>query len=235
MKIKVCIANYGQNQLWCLEKILAEFSKYKKYILDITEYTTEKSNRKHYLYHSEVRAELPFKCREHMANDINNFDLFLYNENDHLITEDNIDALLEHTKTLNMPRCSGFYRYEINTNKEKILIDHHYHWGKVINKVYDNDFSVKNNHQGCYLLTKDQLQFCIDSGKYLVKPRYEMGRYGPLEQGATDPYTECGLEKVFPKDLKLLKRLGIQHIPTKYCVKPIFLKYPGLTYEKLLE
>ncbi len=232
MNIKVCIANYGTHQLWCLEKMLEEFSKFKKYNLCITEYTTERPNRPHHWFSTSVGMDLPFKCRKHMADEIDNFDLFLYNENDHLITEDNVDALLEHTATLKMPQCSGFYRYEINPEGKEILLDPNPLWGKVINKNYENNFSLNNNHQGCYLLTREQLKFCINSGEYLVKPHG--GPYGYLEQGATDPYNRCGLEKVFPKDLKLLKRLGILHMPVKYCLKKAWIK-SGITYEKLLE
>jgi hypothetical protein len=232
MNIKVCIANYGTHQLWCLEKMLEEFSKFKKYNLCITEYTTERPNRPHHWFSTSVGMDLPFKCRKHMADEIDNFDLFLYNENDHLITEDNVDALLEHTATLKMPQCSGFYRYEINPEGKEILLDPNPLWGKVINKNYENNFSLNNNHQGCYLLTREQLKFCINSGEYLVNPHG--GPYGYLEQGATDPYNRCGLEKVFPKDLKLLKRLGILHMPVKYCLKKAWIK-SGITYEKLLE
>jgi len=230
MNIKVCIANYGDHQLWCLNKMLAEFSKYKKYKVDITEYTTERPDRKHHWFSKSVGMDLPFKCRQHMADAINDFDLFLYNENDHLITEDNIDALLEHTATLKMPQCSGFYRYEINPEGKEILLDPNPSWGHIVNKVYEHNFSLHNNHQGCYLLTREQLQFCINSGQYLVPPHG--GPYGMLEQGATDPYNRCGLEKVFPKDLSLLKRLGIWHMPVKYCLKPQWITN-GITYEQM--
>lgn len=232
MKIKVCIANYGTHQLWCLDRMLAEFASYKKYTVDITEYTTERPNRKHKWYSPSVGMDLPYKCRADMATHLYDFDLFLYNENDHLITEDNIDALLEHTYTLQIPQCSGFYRYEINPQGKHILLDPCPAYGKQVNKRYEHNFSLHNNHQGCYLLTRDQLKFCINSGEYMHGTG--RGPYGSLEQGATDPYNRCGLEKVFPKDMNLFKRLGILHMPVKYCLKQEWLKY-GITYENILD
>jgi hypothetical protein len=55
------------------------------------------------------------------------------------------------------------------------------------------------------------------------------GPYGIIEQGATDPYTQCGLEKVYPYNLKMLERLLIRHLPLKYALKEIFLKH-GMTF-----
>ena len=63
----------------------------------------------------------------------------------------------------------------------------------------------------------------VKSGNFLVHPHD--GPYGILEQGASDPYTSCGMEKVFPLDLLSLERLMIKHLPIKYCLRDEFIKH----------
>jgi hypothetical protein len=164
-----------------------------------------------------------------MAECIETYDLFLYVENDMLITEANIDAFLEHQAALPSHQISGFFRYELNGGA-KILLDLNPFWGKLVVQEYEHNFTVVNQHQGCWLLTRAQLQQCVASGQFLVDPH--TGPYGMLEQGASDPYTTCGLEKVLPKDLNLLERLQIRHLPLKYTVRDEW-KTHGLTYDKL--
>lgn len=222
MYIKVCIANHGTAQLWCLEKMLDNFRKFTKYRLDVTEYTTESPDRPHYRYEPGVGHELPFRCRFHMASDINKYDLFVYSENDHLITEKNIDAFVGHQAMLPPGFVSGFIRYEFR-NGEGILLDPNPAFGRVIDNNYGAYFSLVNNHQGCWLLTRDQLAHCIDSGEFLHKGG--RGPYGGLEQGATDPYNRCGLKKVLPTDIEQLKNHLILHMPIKYSVMPQWLSH----------
>jgi hypothetical protein len=229
-KIKICIANYGSSQLHFMKEVIREFESYKKYEVDVTVYTTVPVEYNHIMYHESVGMNLPFMCRKHMAESINDYDLFLYNENDHLITEDNIDAFMEHNSTLKPNQVSGFIRYE-QRGWRKILCDlnpgREFINGKpiLIKNRYEKDFSLYNNHQGSWLLTKEQLKTAVDSGKFVMeRPEQDcittetlMG-YWQLEQGATHPYIQCGLEKVFPKDQSLLKRLLIWHMPLKYTI-----------------
>jgi hypothetical protein len=244
MKIKICIANYGTSQIHHMNRMIEEFKKYKKYKTDITIYTTVPVEHKHILYSDGIGNYLPFQCRHHMAESVNDFDLFLYNENDHLITEDNIDAFLEHSSRLENNHVSGFIRYEERDGK-KILLDPNP--GRefidgiptLVKNRYINDFSLYNNHQGCWLLDKDKINKVIDSGEFLINsPKQylyssETGMdYCPLEQGASDPYTICGLEKVFPKEIGLLKRLLIFHMPIKYSIGDLWISH-GIEIEDL--
>lgn len=237
MNIKIVIANYGTEQLQHLYKSIEEFKSYKKYKVDITVYTTVPVNEKHKLYHPGVERFLPFTCRRDLADDIDNYDLFLYNENDHLITEDNIDAFLEHTATLSDNQVSGFIRYEMRDG-EKILLDlNPAREFALVNQRYENNFSIHNLHQGCFLLTRQQLKKITETEKFFMLPSsIEYSVTGMcldlLEQGASDPYTKFGLEKVFPKDLKLLERLLIWHLPIKYSIMDLWIKH-GITIDKL--
>lgn len=229
MKLKVALSNFGNSQIQYLDQVVAEYTRFSKYEVDLTVYSTVPVDPPHRMVCSSVGLGLPFSCREDMAKEISKHDLFLYSENDMLITEDNIDAFLLHQGTLPRDQVSGFYRYELN-NGVKLLLDLNPFWGKVVTEVFESDFRVENQHQGSWLLTSSQLQHCIDSGEFLVAPR--RGPYGILEQGASDPYTNCGLRKVFPQDLALLERLGIRHLPLKYTTRDEW-KTHGITFDKL--
>jgi hypothetical protein len=229
MKLKVAISNFGSSQVDYLNQVVEEYRKFSKYHVDLTVYSTVPIDPPHRMVCSSVGLGLPFSCRDDMAKEIAQHDLFLYSENDMLITEDNIDAFLLHQQRLPDGEVSGFYRYEIN-NGVKLLLDLNPYWGKIVTEVLERDFRVENQHQGSFLLTRAQLQRCIDSGEFLVSPR--RGPYGILEQGASDPYTNCGLKKVFPRDLILLERLGIRHLPLKYTTRDQW-KTHGITFDQL--
>lgn len=229
MKIKVAIANYGYAQRGYLKQVISELKSFKTHSVDITVYTTIPLNEKHIMFPDSVGHDLPFKCRKDMADSINDYDLFLYLENDMLVTEDNINAHLEHQATLPEKQVSGFIRYELSETK-KILVDLNPSWGKIVIESIGDNFSVVNDHQGSWLLNKEQLQHCIDSGKFVIDKHH--GRGGALEQGASDPYSECKLKRVLPKDLKLLERLQIQHLSAKY-VNRMQWKLHGITYKEL--
>jgi hypothetical protein len=229
MKIKVAIANYGEGQLGYLKQVISEFNSYKKYEVDITVYTTIPLDTKHKMYPDSIGTNLPYVCRKDMAAAVDEFDLFLYNENDMLITEENIDAFLEHQSTLPSNMVSGFIRYELRDGV-KVLVDMNTWWGKLVCKDFGDNFTVTNLHQGGWLLTKEQLKTCINSNKFVMDVHH--GRGGALEQGASDAYTECGLTKVFPKNLSLLEKLQIRHLPLKYTLDWRW-KTNGITYDKL--
>lgn len=230
MRIKVAIANFGESQLEFLAEVLREFRSFQRHAVDITVYTTVPVDAPHKILDGAIGYGLPFACREDMAASINDYDLFLYDENDMLITEENIDAFVECQSTLPPNQICGFYRYELN-NGMKLLLDLNPFWGKVVQNIYDHAFTVGNQHQGCWLLTRAQLQHCIDSGNFLVPPHVRP--YGMLEQGASDPYTNCGLEKVLPRELALLEKLQIRHLPLKYTVRDEW-KTHGLTFDQLM-
>lgn len=229
MKIKVAIANYGSEQLQYLSQVIREFRSFTDHTVDIMVYSTVPVEANYKLFDPSIGKALPFACREDMAAAASDYDLFLYVENDMLITQDNINAFIEHQSQLEPHQIGGFYRYELNAGV-KLLLDLNPFWGNLVAKHYEQHFTVVNEHQGCWLLTQQQLQRCIASGCFLVAPHY--GPYGMLEQGASDPYNNCGFEKVLPKDLALLERLQIRHLPLKYTVRDEW-KTHGITFERL--
>lgn len=228
MRIKVCANNFGSSQLIYLDKVLHEYRSYKKYKVDITIHTTVPIlNEKQVLHPESIGQALAYPCRQEMANDLDAFDIFIYTENDILITEDNIDAFLEYNNTLPDNQVAGFMLYE-QRGDQKIMMSMCEYYGPSFKKTYSHGFVINNQHQACWVLTRRQLRRAIDSGGFLVQPHF--GPYGIIEQGASDPYTQCGLEKIYPYDLKLVERLLIRHLPLKYAIKDIFLKH-GMVFK----
>jgi 2-polyprenyl-3-methyl-5-hydroxy-6-metoxy-1,4-benzoquinol methylase len=141
---------------------------------------------------------LPFGHKQLFADRIDEYDLFIYSEDDTLITQQNIDAFLQVTPVLPDNEIAGFLRYEADADGSRYCSTMHayYHWVPDSVKPIDGyTFAYcTNEHTGCYALTREQLRKAIGSGGFLVPPH--QGRYDLLCTAATDPYTQCGFTKV---------------------------------------
>lgn len=221
LRVKVIIINYRADQLKYLHQVVSEYKGMARYQVDLNIYTTVPLEYPHVLYlESEFPKslpapghQLPWPSRKEMAAEVDNYDLFIYTENDHLITEDNIEAFLEHSGCLQEGQVSGFIQYELDAAGKKILIVNPY-WDKLTKERTSDTFQLRNVHQGCWILLRKDLKRAIDSRGFLVG--LHAGPYGGLEQAASDPYTQCGLTKVFPTYYGLCERLLIHHLPNKY-------------------
>lgn len=226
MKILISIAQYGNNQLNLLKKTIAEFQNYKKYQIDITVHVTENidiNNVNIVYHHPSIRKNLVFKHREEFLKKIDNYDLFLYNENDILITENNIDTFLKYDKILPDDYCLGFIRFEKRENDENLYFpDLNPYFGECIAEktltVNNHEyFRVFNIHQGCWLLTREKLKKICNTSHFL----YENNS---LEHGASSIFNELdwnfklggSIKKVYTRDKHDLKNCMIHHLSDKY-------------------
>jgi hypothetical protein len=228
MKLLVCIASYGNANRDHLIRIIDTYMNFKKYDVHIHVDSTspiEKKNVSNDVCRLDIEKGLVYEHRAYMHKRIDEFDLFVFTEDDMLITEDNIDCFLESQKNLSPAKVIGFIRYEkIENDPESYLIDISIPTVPFIGRDI-NYFVPANVHQGCYALTKEQLKLCINSGKYLISPhsaRTPYVNYGILECGSSDIYLNCGLTKNIPNDFT---RLLIHHLTDKYVRQNnIFLK-----------
>jgi 2-polyprenyl-3-methyl-5-hydroxy-6-metoxy-1,4-benzoquinol methylase len=159
---------------------------------------------------------LPFAHKPIFARKSNNYDLFIYTEDDILITEKNIRAFIDTTTVQPENEIAGFLRSEIGENGKIYYPDVHgsEHWDPQSVRTRDGyTFAFfTNEHSGCYILTRPQLQRAIDSGGFLVGPH--QGRYGLPETAATDPYTQCSLRKMIC--ISHLEDFTVPHLSRKY-------------------
>jgi len=162
---------------------------------------------------------LPFAPRRVLADRIDRYDLFIYSEDDILITERNLRAFSRATCLLGGDEVAGFLRFEKGSDGSTHFPDvhHRYHWDAAsIKRSQGHTFAYfTNEHAACYLLTRAQLAQVVASGGFLVEPHE--GKYDMLETAATDPYTQCGLRKLIC--ISHLNDFLVHHLPNKYVGK----------------
>ncbi len=129
--ILIAIANYGNSQEKYLKEILKEFNSFKKYNISIILLNTKRLVNLNYpklkirqkIYDISIKDDLPHQHKDYFFKEKNNFDLFLYTENDILIKEINIDSFLDESRNLiGTNFIPGFIGYEKN-NLGDIFLD----------------------------------------------------------------------------------------------------------------
>jgi 2-polyprenyl-3-methyl-5-hydroxy-6-metoxy-1,4-benzoquinol methylase len=159
---------------------------------------------------------LPFAHKPIFAKRLEQYDLFVYTEDDMEVTEQNIDAFLRVSAVLESDEIAGYLRYEIGSGETMVLTDVHgpYHWRpeSVRRRGAHTVAEFTNEHAAFYLLTQAQLRKAIASGGFLCEP-YE-GRHDMLCAAATDPYTSCGFRKVVC--ISELRNFLIRHMSNLY-------------------
>jgi len=158
---------------------------------------------------------LPFPHKQLFADRIERYDLFLYSEDDMLVTERNLRAFLEAKAALPADLIPGFLQYEEGPEGRNYPEFHgHFHWDTASpRKVGPYTLAFfSNEHSGCYVLTQAQLRLAIHSGGFLVPPHQE--KYDLLCTASTDPYTQCGFEKVIC--ISHVDDFLVHHLPNKY-------------------
>ena len=218
--VLVAVASYGVAQDHYLGRLLGEYRKLRVPTrIVVLSNTSEKDARG-----AEVRVglpspnpySLPFAHRELFREFSDQYDLFIYSEDDTLISERHIEAFLQAQSKLQEDEIVGFIRSETNPNGQQFItsIHHHFRWDpqSVVERGGELFASLTNQHSGCFIATRKQLRKAIDSGGFLVPPHAE--RYGMLETAASDLYTQCGLRRMI--SLSNIQDFVVPHLPNKY-------------------
>jgi len=161
----------------------------------------------------------PFAHKNVLADRLNEYDLFLYSEDDTLITERNLQAFLKATELLPDDELAGFLRSEVTPDGEMYYstVHGHFHWdaSSVTHRHGHTFASFTNAHSACYVLTRKQLGRAVQSGGFLVEPHE--GHYDLMATAATDPYTQCGFRKMVC--ISHIEDFTLPHLPNKYLGK----------------
>lgn len=159
---------------------------------------------------------LPFAHQPIFAARVEQYDLFVYTEDDIGVTARTIDAFLEATPHLADDEIAGFLRYELDREGVVRLNEpwSHYRWypGSARRRGPYLVAEFSNEHAGFYVVTRAQLMKAVASGGLSLGPR--IGRYHLPETAATDIYTSCGFRKVHC--VSHVEDFLIHHMPTKY-------------------
>jgi hypothetical protein len=202
LRILIGIACYGVKNLPFLKVVIA---RYREMGLNATIVVLSESPKD---LGSDVEVKvglptndpwsLPFAYKQLFFDRSDDFDLFIYSEDDIEVTVENLAAFVEASADLASDEIAGFVRYELCEDGSEILTDVHgaFHWDPNTAKVRGRYIiaELTNEHAGFFILTRQQLNHAIKSGGFMMGPR--QGRYGIPETAATDPYTVCGFKKV---------------------------------------
>jgi 2-polyprenyl-3-methyl-5-hydroxy-6-metoxy-1,4-benzoquinol methylase len=220
MKILVAIANYGTKNAEYAKRLIGEYRS-MPFEVDIVVLCEASKG-----FGSDVTEivglpakdpwSLPFGHRKLFVDRAQDYDLFIYTEDDTLIREDNIRAFLRASEKLPENLLPGFLRYELYPDGSKNYPEIHgpYHWlPKSVARFGEYACAgLSNDHAACYMLTREQLRRAIRSGGFAMLPH--SGRYDLLCTAATDPYTQCGFSRVIC--FSHLPEFELHHLPNVY-------------------
>jgi len=231
-KVLVVIINFGYSQVHFLDKVIESFKSFKNYDLDIVIHSNIPLNYDGVEViikeHMNDWNTFPWETRKTIYDRRNDYDLFLYTENDHLYKESHLDAFLEVTESLPEDRIAGFIQYEEFPEDKMGYLYPAYHasyeWD--INSVEKHGDYVTAHfnceHHAGYLLTKKHLDkvishmgtdFLVDKNRGIRqpgKPGYDSNKV----RCCTDVYTHAGMQKVIP--ISHFDDFLLHHLPNKY-------------------
>jgi SAM-dependent methyltransferase len=220
MKILVAIANYGTKNEGYLQQLLAEYRRMPFEVDVVVLSNIPKELGKDVEVRVGLPAKnpwsLPFGHKPLFAERVSKYDLFIYTEDDTLITERNIRAFLEATRILPQDKIAGFLRYETSPDGRRHISSAHgnFHWLPESLQTCCGEHYARftNDHSACYILTRHHLEAALASGGFLTEP-YE-AEYDMLCSAATDPYTRCGFTKAI--NISRIEDFLLPHLPNKY-------------------
>lgn len=159
---------------------------------------------------------LPFGHKKILAERIDDYDLFIYSEDDTPVRERTIDAFLRVSAVLRDDEVAGFIRTEIDPRGGVHFssVHSHFRWvpGSVVVRGGHTFARFTNDHAAVFLLTREQLRRAIASGGFLVEAHE--GTYDLMCSAATDPYTQCGFRRLVC--ISHLDEFITPHLPNKY-------------------
>jgi 2-polyprenyl-3-methyl-5-hydroxy-6-metoxy-1,4-benzoquinol methylase len=172
---------------------------------------------------------LTFAHRRLFADNLAKADYLIYCEDDTLITERNIRAFMQVSRSLKEDEIPGFLRVERFANGDCFMESAHgpYRWdpASLVRRNSDLFASFTNSHSALTMATRRQVQKAIDSGGFLVAPH--VGRFGMLECGANDMYTQCGMTRLIC--VSRIEDFLVPHLSNKNSLKW------GLRYSEFLK
>ena len=220
LRLLVAIASYGDKNLSYLSDVIGT---YQKMPMDVHVVVVSGAPKKLGGAVEVISGlpsgnpwSLPFAHKQLFADRLNDYDLFIYSEDDIQVGEGSIRAFLRVTSELDPTEIAGFLRFELDASGIRSFPDFRgrFHWRpeSVCKRGPHVIAEFTNEHAACYILTQDQLRRAIASGGYLREPCE--GRYDMLCTAATDPYTNCGFRKVIC--ISAIEDFLIHHLPNRY-------------------
>jgi hypothetical protein len=242
--ILVAMVNYGTDQLSYLQKVIdtvRSFEKYKATIIvnsnvpldgvqgidkvNVIELYSGPFNFRQLLFKMKFRSRwdgslytyklLPMTCRRVIDQESENFDYFLFTENDHLWLEHHIDKFIEYESILPENRISGLIQYEQDDTGIYFPAYHDdYDWDYTsVEEHGGKKFAhFTNLNQSSFLISKRQLKKIkkqYDFTQFFARDHYRL-----IPKTNTDLYQYCGMKKVIC--ISEFEYNIIHHLPNIY-------------------
>jgi SAM-dependent methyltransferase len=223
MRVLVAIANHGTRNQRFLQVLLEEYRKmdHDVDLVLLSDRPKDVGPDVEVLVGAPTDDpwSLPFAHRQLFADRADRYDLYVYSEDDTLLTQRHLEAFVEVDRLLPDDEVPGFQRFEVHPSGERSYCSNHssYRWlpGSA-NVVGGEVFADHTNlHSACYVLTRAQLRTAVDSGGFLVEPH--AGPFDMLVSAATDPYLHCGLRRRLC--LTRIDDFLVHHLPNVYLGK----------------
>jgi len=159
---------------------------------------------------------LPFAHRRVFIQRKDDYDLYVYTEDDTLVTLENLRAYHGAQSKLRGDEIVGFLRYEERPDGRRTCSSAHsfFRWlpGSAVERGGEWFAHFTNDHSACIVLTRAQLHGVVASGRYDVPPY--RGRYSTMVSAVVGAYTDCGLRRL--NSVSRLQDLMLHHLPNVY-------------------
>jgi SAM-dependent methyltransferase len=223
VRVLVVIASYGRGNDEYLHRLLCEYRSmpFRVDVVVLSNIRKQTAPDVELVVGLPTRDpnSLPFLHKEIFAKRLNDYDVFIYSEDDTLITGRNIEVFLKASEVLPENEVPGFLRFELDQSGKAMYPEAHghAHWDSTsVRSRGQYTFAFfTNEHSACYLLTRRQLQRAINSSGFLVAPHQK--KYDLVCTAGTDPYTQCGLKKMIC--ISHLDDFLVHHLSNKYVGK----------------
>jgi len=227
MKILVSIPDYKGNQMEYLTAVINEYKSYKDHEVTINVHSTVDipvGGINLVSYDPKTVSGLVHVHRQEFVDNQDNYDLFIFSENDILIREESINTFLAYDEQLPADHSIGFIRYEQRVldapeDKNLWLLDLWPHVGYIeTNDVMINGipyFVLTNRFQSCFVLTREKLKYAIAHGDFLNT------NWRGVERASASVYRgggECNgaINRVYMRNRNGIKKLLIHHLPDRH-------------------
>ena len=219
-KLLAVIVSYGEDQLDYLQQVVTELKSFKKYSVTVVVHSNieldmiEGIDRTFVIKLDDYQL-LPMTCRQTIDQNSDEFDFFIFSENDHLWKEHHVDRYKEYSSYLPENRIAGLIQYEEDETGRYYPAYHaHYEWDwNSVEEHNGKKFAhFTNIHQASFIITKQQLN-TIKSKKDFTQ-FFSNDHYSVKCKTNTDIYGHSGMKKVicisdFEDNL-------IHHLPNVY-------------------
>jgi len=219
VKLLVVLVNYGSEQINFLYKVVDELRTFSKYDVTIVVNSNIELDIEGVDHVNVIELDItnyfPMTCRQVIDLEADNFDYFIFSENDHLWKEHHVDKFIEYEGILPENRIAGLIQYEEDhTGKYYPAYHAHYDWDyNSVEEYNGKKFAhFTNVHQACFIISKSRLSKIKESKDF--SQFFGNDQYSLKCKTNTDIYLHSGMKKLiciseFDKNL-------IHHLPNHY-------------------